>query len=54
MKQYLKRTWRNKIVAILMVLPGLTLVWLYKDATMLTLLLMVAIPLFFAKRNYIE
>ena len=54
MKQYLKRTWRNKIVAILMVLPALALQQLYGDGTMLVIILMVAVPLFFAKKNYIE
>jgi hypothetical protein len=54
MKQYLKRTWKNKVVALLIMLPGLIPVWLDGDATVLVLTLIAATPLFFAKQNYIE
>jgi hypothetical protein len=53
MKQYLKRTWKNKLIAILLVLPCVLATQIEGDATVLVLALMVATPLFFAKRNYI-
>ena len=53
MKRYLKRTWKNKLMAIVIVLPCVVATQIEGDATLLILSLMVAIPLFFAKKNYI-
>ena len=53
MKDNLKRTWRNKLAAIaLLVVSGIP-IWLDRDATIFALMLVVAIPLFFANRDYV-
>ena len=54
MKEYLKRTWKNKVMALLLLLISLVPIRLENDATMLSLMIIVIVPLFFAKRNYIE
>lgn len=54
MKQHLKRTWKNKMVALLLLFVCLVPIWLDGDATILALMLVVIVALFFANRNYIE
>ena len=51
MKQYLKRTWKNKVLALGLLLVSLIPVWLDRDATILALMLIAIIPLFFADRD---
>ena len=51
MKQYLKRTWKNKLVALGLLLVSLIPVWLDRDATILALMIVVIVPLFFADRD---
>ena len=53
MKQYLKRTWKNKLAAIGLIIPSLIPIWLERDATVFVLMAMIAIPLFFATQNYV-
>lgn len=53
MKRYLKRTWKNKLAALMLLIAGAIPIWFDGDATMFVLMLMVAIPLFFAKENHI-
>ena len=48
MKNYLKRTWKNKLVALLLQLVSLIPIWLDKDATILVLMIPFSIFLFFA------
>lgn len=54
MLNYLKRTWKNKIAAVAMTAAGILTVCIDNDATFLVLALIFAIPLFFAKENFIE
>ena len=53
MKNYLKRTWKNKLVALLLLLTGLVPIWLERDATILVLFFGIIVFLFFANRDYI-
>ena len=54
MKQYLKRTWKNKLVALGLLVVSMVPIWLDRDATVLALMLMVIVPLFFAGRDYMS
>ena len=53
MKRYLKRTWKNKLVALVLLMVSTIPIWFDRDATMFVLMLMIAIPLFFAKENHV-
>ena len=49
-----KKTIKNKIWAVgLMILAIITLPWLDGDATFFIFALMIAVPTFFAKKNWI-
>ena len=54
MKQYLKRTWKNKLVALLLLLASLVPIWLDRDATILALLLPIIVFLFFVSWDCTE
>lgn len=54
MKEYLKNTWKNKLVAILLMLVGCVPIWLERDATILALMLILSIPLFFTKQDIMQ
>ncbi len=54
MKEYLKRTWKNKLIALLLLLVSAVPIWLDRDATILAMMLVVIVPLFFAGRDYIS
>jgi hypothetical protein len=54
MKDYLKRTWKNKLVALGLLAVSSIPIWLDRDATILALMLVAIIPLFLANRDYIE
>ena len=49
----MKGTIKNKLIAMVFVLAGCLPVMLDGDATLLIFLSFVALPLFFAKRNWI-
>ena len=54
MIKYLKRTWKNKAVALTMALIGYASTFIDGDATAFVfLMIFFAIPLFFARRNHI-
>lgn len=53
MKEYLKRTWKNKLVALLLLVASVVPIWLDRDATILALMLLVIVPLFFANHDHI-
>ena len=53
MKQYLKRTWKNKLAAIGLLLCAYVPIWLDRDATVFILMAMIAIPLFFATQDHV-
>jgi hypothetical protein len=46
MMDYLKRTWKNKVAALLFVLAGWLALTMEKDATVLALCVIFALPLF--------
>lgn len=51
---YIRRTWKNKICAIALILGGIVPMILENDGTALVMMLMFAIPLFFSKKNLVE
>ena len=53
MKDNLKRTWKNKLAAIALLVVSAIPIWLDRDATIFALMLVVAIPLFFTNRDYV-
>ena len=53
-KMNIKKTWKNKLAALGLALVGYLSMLPEKDATAFVFLLMFAIPLFFAKENYID
>ena len=53
MKEYFKRTAKNKIVAVALLAITLLPSIIDKDGTALVFIALIAIPLFFAKKNYI-
>lgn len=54
-KRYIKRTWKNKIVALLALLCGIISAYISGDSTALLMVTIIwIIPLWFAKDNMIE
>ena len=54
MIKYLKRTWKNKLVALTLMGIGWLSIGICNDATAFVFVTAVfGIPLFFAKRNYV-
>lgn len=54
-KRYIKKTWKNKLVALLMVILGIIATVIDNDCTVLVFISIVfVIPLWFEKRNRIE
>lgn len=51
--RYWRRTWRNKVCALTMLLAGILSVCIDYDATFLVATVMFAIPLFFSNENWI-
>lgn len=47
------KTLKNKIVAVTMILAGCIPVWLDNDATVLVMFGCIAVPLFFAKKQWV-
>ena len=52
MKNYFKRTWKNKIFALILLLCGYIPMYVEKDATAFVFMLIFAVPLFFASKDY--
>ena len=52
-KRNMRRTYKNKLCAIALLFAGMLPVWLANDGTALILMLVIAIPLFFSKKNWI-
>lgn len=52
--RYLKRTWKNKIVALSLAGVGYLSTLIDGDGTAFIFILLIAIPLFFAKENFIQ
>lgn len=53
MIKYLKRTWKNKVAAMAIAFVGYLSTFIDGDATAFVFLMLIAIPLFFTRRNYI-
>lgn len=51
MIKYLKRTWKNKVVALGLMQLGYMTTGIENDATAFVFLMLIAVPLFFAKNN---
>ena len=54
MIKYLRRTYKNKAVALALALVGYWSIGIDNDATFFVFALLFAIPLFFARRNQID
>lgn len=52
-RRYIRRTYKNKLCAISLFIIGLVPMYIINDATVMVLMLIFGVPLFFAKRNYI-
>lgn len=50
----LKKTWKNKVSALALLVAGIVSTIPSGDATACTILCFVALPLFFAKENYVD
>ena len=55
LKRYIKKTWKNKAVALLLFIIGLVTLMIENDCTVLIFVTIVfVVPLWLAKRNKIE
>ena len=54
MIKYLRRTWKNKAVALFLASLGYFSTFIDGDATAFVFLLLFAVPLFFARRNLVD
>lgn len=52
-KGYWIRTWKNKVIAIALLLLGTVPVFMDQDATALVLMACFAVPMFFSRENWI-
>ena len=51
--KYIRRTWKNKLIAVGLVCAGMAGVVLEGDATALVLMMLLAMPMFFSSKNWI-
>jgi hypothetical protein len=54
MIKYLRRTWKNKVAALAIAFTGYLSTFIDGDATGFVFLMLIAVPLFFARKNYID
>ena len=54
MIKYLKRTWKNKVAALAAALFGYATTFIDNDGTFFMFALCFAIPMFFARNNFID
>lgn len=52
-KRYFQRTYKNKLIALALITLGALSVGLEKDITFLVFTLLIGIPLFFSKDNWV-
>lgn len=50
--KYMRRTWKNKLIAITAISAGMLGVVLEKDATALVFMMFFAVPMFFSSRDW--
>lgn len=54
-KRYIKKTWKNKIAALLLLICGVISAAISGDSTALIMIIMFfVVPLLFAKRNMVK
>lgn len=53
-RKYMKSTYMNKIISLILFILGYISMILTEDGTAFVFLLMIAIPLFFTKHNWIN
>jgi hypothetical protein len=54
MIKHLRRTWKNKVAALVIAFAGYLSTFIDGDATAFVFLMLFAVPLFFARRNLID
>lgn len=54
MIKYLRRTWKNKAVATAIAFVGYLSTFIDGEATAFVFLMLIAIPLFFTRKNFID
>lgn len=52
-KKNLRRTYKNKLCALALIIIGIGPIYLENDATFMIFALLIGLPLFFAKQNHI-
>ena len=52
--KYMKITWKNKLVALGLAICGVIPMLFEYDATVFVFFIMIGIPLFFSKENWVE
>ena len=52
-KKNLRRTYKNKLCTLALIIVGIVPIYLENDATFMTFALLIGIPLFFSKQNHI-
>lgn len=52
-KKNIRRTYKNKLCALALIIVGICPIYLENDATFMILALLFGIPLFFSKQNHI-
>ena len=52
--RYLKKTWKNKLISLALILGGYLSMLISGDATFLFFILLIAVPLFFMKESAIS
>lgn len=51
--EYIEETWRNKLYAIIMISIGAVPIVYDNDATVFMLMLIIGVPLFFSRKNWV-
>lgn len=54
MIKYLRRTWKNKAVSLALMVVGQLSTFIDGSATAFVFLMLIAVPLFFARKNLID
>ena len=54
MIKYLRRTWLNKVFALVFILLGYLSIKIDNDATFLLLAIMIGVPMFLSRENLID
>ena len=52
--KYIRKTYKNKLVAMILLAAGVLSMFLVSDATFLVFTMIMGLPLFFSRKNYIS